>query len=264
MATIIDRERGIEPAGVRSGVIWAPVIAGAVVAIATTMILLMVGSGIGFAAASPWPGAAPTATSFAIGAGIWLIVTQWFSSFLGGFITGRLRTRWTGIHTHEVTFRDTAHGLLAWAVSTVIVAAVAFGGTISATGAVMSAASTSVSYAADTMLRSDKPISGASLAAAQTEAVRLLGREGGLQQDDKTYLTHVVASQTGVSDAEAQQRINMAVASIRADAGKARKVSSAVGFFTALSMLLGAFIAMISAAYGGWLRDERADMAPMT
>jgi hypothetical protein len=135
---------------------------------------------------------------------------------------------------------------------------------MSATGAVTSAANTSVSYAADTMLRSDKPMSDASLAAAQTEAARLLGREGGLRQSDQSYLTHVVASQAGISDAEAQQRINVAVASIRADADKARKVSSALGLFTALSMLLGAFIAMVSAAYGGWFRDEHADATPVS
>jgi hypothetical protein len=263
MGTIPGRDSGLEPA-TRSGVVWAPVIAGAIVAIATTLILLLVGTGLGFAAASPWPGAAPTPTSFAVGAGIWLIVTQWLSSFLGGFITGRLRTRWTGIHTHEVAFRDTAHGLLAWAVSTVIVAAVAFGGTMSTAGLAATAASSSVSYAADTMLRSDHPGSDASINAMRGEVIRLLEREGGLQADDKTYLTHVVSSRAGVSEAEAQQRINTAVTSIRTAADKARKVSSALGFFTALSMLLGAFIAMVSSAYGGWLRDERADLSPQT
>src|SRR6202021_2174972 len=55
-----------------------------------------------------------------IGAVSGLIVVQWLSSALGGFVTGRLRTKWTGLHTHEVFFRDTAHGFLAWAAASVL------------------------------------------------------------------------------------------------------------------------------------------------
>jgi hypothetical protein len=153
MASTLNRDAGATSAAIteasRSAVNWAPILAGAVVAIATTMILLGVGSGLGFAAASPWPGAGPSATTFAIGAGIWLIVTQWLSSFMGGYITGRLRTKWTGVHTREVFFRDTAHGLLAWAVATVVVGAVALSTTIAAAGAASNAAATAVSTATD-------------------------------------------------------------------------------------------------------------------
>jgi hypothetical protein len=223
------------------------------------MILLALGSGLGFAAASPWPGAAPAAETFAITAGVWLIVTQWLSSALGGYIAGRLRTKWTGIHTHEVTFRDTAHGLLAWAVASVIVAGVALSMTASTVGAASSAATTAASNATDTLMRSTRPGSGAS-PAARAEVLRLLGRGTALQSDDRGYLTSEVAAQTGVSQQEAQQRVDAAMTSIREAADKARKVSSALGFFTALSMLIGAFIASAAAAYAGQLRDERADL----
>ena len=109
---------------------------------------------MGFAAASPWPGAAPAAETFAITAAIWLIVTQWLSSALGGYITGRLRTKWTNVHTHEVFFRDTAHGLLAWAVATVIVAGVALS---TGMGAASTASATTASYATDRLMRSTRP-----------------------------------------------------------------------------------------------------------
>ncbi len=247
----------------RSAVNWAPALAGAAVAIATTMILLALGSGLGFAAASPWPGAGPTATAFAIGAGIWLIVTQWLSSFLGGYIAGRLRTKWTGIHTHEVLFRDTAHGLLSWAVATAIVGAVAFGATLSAAGAASTAATASVDYAADTMLRSARPNPDAS-GAVRTEITRLLTRGSDLRADDRSYLTGEVAAQAGIPPQEAQQRVDTAVASIREATDTARKTSSALGFFTALSMLIGAFIASVAAAYGGQLRDKHADLVERT
>jgi hypothetical protein len=241
----------------RSAVNWAPILAGAAVAIATTMIFLALGSGLGFAAASPWPGAGPTATTFAIGAGIWLIVTQWLSSFIGGYLTGRLRTKWAGVHTHEVFFRDTAHGLLAWAVATVIVGAVALSTTISAAGAASSAAATTVSAATDTLLRTTHPTAGAS-AGARGEIARLLSRGKDLKADDQSYLANQVAAQTGLSQPDAQNRVNTAVTSIREAADTARKASSALALFTALSMLIGAFIASVAAAYGGRLRDEHA------
>lgn len=246
----------------RSAVNWAPVFAGAVVAIATTLILVAVGTGLGFAAASPWPGTGPTITSFAIGVGIWLIVTQWLSAALGGYTTGRLRTRWTGIHTHEVLFRDTAHGLLAWAVATAVVAAVALAATTSAASTATSAASVAVDNATDTLLRSAHPNGDPSAAAARAEITRMLTRSSNLQADDKNYLTQEVAAQTGVSPGEAQQRVDAAMNSIREAADKARKASSALGFFTALSMLIGAFIACCAAGYAGHLRDETADLKP--
>lgn len=108
-----------------SAVSWAAIWAGTAVSIAVTLILLMLGSGFGLAAASPWPGVAPTPTEFTLGAGIWLVVMQWLSSLLGGYIAGRMRTRWASLHGDEVFFRDTAHGLLTWAVATIIVAGVA-------------------------------------------------------------------------------------------------------------------------------------------
>ncbi len=264
METILNRNQGAAVTtameAARPAVAWAPALAGAVIAIATSLILLALGSGLGFAAASPWPGAAPSATTFAIGAGIWLIITQWLASFFGGFITGRLRTKWTGIHTHEVVFRDTAHGLLAWAVATLIVGAVALGSTVSAASSASNAAASTVSYATDTLLRTTHPENSASAAAARAEVARLLARENGLQTDDRSYLINVVAAQTGVSPDEAQRRVDAAVTSIREAADKARKVSSALGFFTALSMLIGAFIASVAAAYGGSLRDKHADL----
>lgn len=259
MAISSAREAGITAASASpSAVNWGAALAGAAVALGTTLIFVALGSGLGFASASPWPGAGASATGFAIGIGIWLIVTQWLSSFMGGYIAGRLRTKWTGIHTHEVLFRDTAHGLLAWAVSSAIVAAVALSAAGSAAGTASSAASASVGYAADTMLRSTHPGADGS-GAVRAEIGRLLARDN-LSADDKSYLASQVAAQTGLSPQEAQQRVDTAVTSIRAAADKARKASSALGFFTALSMLIGAFIASVAAAYAGALRDKHADL----
>lgn len=108
-----------------SAISWSAISAGAIAAIALTLTLVTLGSAFGLASVSPWPGVGASPSSFTIGAGIWLIVTQWLSAAAGGYLAGRLRTRWQGLHTHEVYFRDTAHGLLTWATATVIVTLIA-------------------------------------------------------------------------------------------------------------------------------------------
>src|SRR6202045_3888382 len=117
-------EAHAEPARVGSAASWPAIIAGAAVAASVSLVLLALGSGLGFASISPWPGHGVTATAFAVTTAIWLVVMQWVSSGIGGYITGRLRTKWIGTHTHEVFFRDTANGLVMWAVATVMVAAI--------------------------------------------------------------------------------------------------------------------------------------------
>jgi hypothetical protein len=107
-----------------SAVSWSAITAGTVAAIALTLTLLTLGSAFGLGSVSPWPGTGAKPTNFTIGAGIWLIVTQWLSAAMGGYLTGRLRVRWHGLHTDEVMFRDTAHGLLTWAAATVLMAIV--------------------------------------------------------------------------------------------------------------------------------------------
>lgn len=103
-----------------SAVRWGPIIAGALTAAAATLILVLLGSGLGLSVISPWS-TGVSATTFAVSAAVWLIVVQWLSSALGGYLTGRLRTKWVGVHDDEVYFRDTAHGFLAWALATMLV-----------------------------------------------------------------------------------------------------------------------------------------------
>src|SRR5271170_7856134 len=103
-----------------SGIAWPAILGGAFAAAALALILVALGSGFGLASVSPWPNSGASATTFTIIAAIWLIIVQWVSAALGGYLTGRLRTKWAGVHTHEVFFRDTANGFLAWAVAAVI------------------------------------------------------------------------------------------------------------------------------------------------
>src|SRR5476651_1874640 len=107
-----------------AGVSWAAVTAGAVVSCALTFVLLAFGIGLGLSVVSPWADSGVSATTFKVGTGLYLIVVAMLSSSIGGYLAGRLRTKWTGVHSDEVFFRDTAHGFLAWAFATVLSAAV--------------------------------------------------------------------------------------------------------------------------------------------
>lgn len=118
---------------------WGAIIGGALGAIAVSIILFTAGSGFGVSTVEPWSFANIAPETFAVGAAIWLIVMQWLSAAFGGYLAGRLREKWVGVRTDEVLFRDTAHGLLAWALATVIVAALFTLGAAGAAGALATA-----------------------------------------------------------------------------------------------------------------------------
>ncbi|TIR30971.1 MAG: hypothetical protein E5X35_19545, partial [Mesorhizobium sp.] len=96
-----------------TAVSWGPIVAGAFAASGLTLILMLLGSGLGLTMVSPWSGLSTSVTTFAASTAAWLIIVQWLSSAAGGYLAGRLRTKWVGVHTDEVFFRDTAHGFLA-------------------------------------------------------------------------------------------------------------------------------------------------------
>ena len=111
-------------ADAQSGVSWAAVAAGAVAAAALTLLLVAFGAGIGFSSISPWSDTGVSGSAFAVGTGIYLVIVAVMSSAVGGYLAGRLRTKWVGVHTSEVFFRDTAHGFLAWAFATLLSATI--------------------------------------------------------------------------------------------------------------------------------------------
>jgi hypothetical protein len=255
-----------------SAVSWAAILAGTLLAAAVSLILLAVGSGIGLSVVSPWPGTGATATTFTVFTAIWLIVVQWVASGLGGYLTGRLRSRWVSVHSHEIFFRDTAHGLLTWALAAVVGATLLASTISSAMGNGARAAigggiaSTPDPYDVDALFRSARPApndSGANPIAGfnpSAEASRILGKalEGSnTAMADRDYLTQLVVAKTGLSQAEAQQRVDTVTIQARQAADVARKGSALLSLYVALSMLVGAFVAGVAAAIGGRVRDRQ-------
>jgi hypothetical protein len=247
-----------------SGIAWPPILGGAFAIAATSLILLALGSGFGLASVSPWPNSGASATTFTLMMAIWLIIAQWVASGVGGYLTGRLRTKWVGIHTHEVFFRDTAHGFLAWAVAAVVGVAVLALVASSVLSGVDHRAHTVASGAADgyyvdSLFRSDHPNANAIDQDVRAETSRILAigiRNGDIPAADKTYLAQLVAARTGLSQANAEKRVDEVLAKEKADADAARKAGAYLSIFTAVSMLIGAFIAAAAAALGGRHRDE--------
>jgi hypothetical protein len=277
-----------------SGVSWAAVFAGAFVAAAFSLALVALGAGIGLISVSPWSSNNPSVTTFTVLAAAWFIAVQLFASGVGGYIAGRLRTGWAGVHTDEVYFRDTAHGLLVWAVGAVIAAALLasaassavsgaakIAGTAteavgSATGQAAGAAGQAAStmgnptaYFSDMLWRSDKPAQG-DQTAATAEGGRIMSRalyNGDLPAGDKTYLAQMVASRTGMSQPDAEKRVadvfdqaqkakQQAIDKAKEAADAARKTGVGVALWAFISLLVGAFSASYMATVGGRQRDE--------
>jgi hypothetical protein len=285
---------------------WGAILAGAVVAVSLSLILVTLGAGLGFAAVSPWSEHGLSASGFTVASTIWLIVTQWLSAAVGGYLAGRLRQRWLATHTHEVFFRDTAHGLVTWAVATLFVAGLLVssmanivGGGARAAGGLAAAGGQGVAamahpdmsaprgpmggpeasggpngaYNLDKLFRANSAGSAAANSSAgdphsndsrgEVMHITAAAANGTVSDEDRAYLASLVASKTGVSAEDAQKRVdayiqsvNDAAAKAKAAADKARKAAAQAALYTALALLIGAFIASVSAAIGGRLRDE--------
>jgi hypothetical protein len=250
--------------GPTSAVSWAAILAGGVAAAALSLLLLALGAGLGFSVVSPWPSSGVSATTFSWATGAYLVVVAMLSSSIGGYLAGRLRTKWVGTNTHEVYFRDTAHGFLAWAFATVLSMAVLASAATSIIGGAATAAGAAadpIGGYVDTLLRSDPaaPRNAADMAAARGELLRLLTpafRTGAdVPQTDRAYVSQVVAARTGLSQADAQARVNQVVVQAKTAADDARRAARNLALWLTISMLLGAFSASLAATEGGGLRD---------
>ena len=232
---------------------WGAVFAGAVGAAAFSLILILLGTGLGLSVVSPWSQDGISAGAAGVSTIVWVTVVQLLASVLGGYLAGRLRSRWITVHTHEVYFRDTAHGFLAWSVATLLMATLlssAVGAALStglkATGAVAgsavamtgaaaagSAAATnddsgnnSVSYFVDSLFRSASPAAtpGATAATPSStadktaEVTRIFANaleSGELSSADTQYLGQLVAVHTGLSQPDAEKRVSETFAQLQ-------------------------------------------------
>jgi len=252
----------------RSAVSWPAIAAGAVASCALSLFLFELLAGLGLLAVSPWSNAGVSATTFSVASGVALILMSVMASALGGAIAGRLRTKWVGIHVDETYFRDTAHGLLAWAFATVLTAtvlaaavtAILGGATQGATQGAANAGPTLTrnAYFTDMLFRSDRLAQGDNNnQSGVPEASRLLTRAvtGTVAADDRARLAQLVAMRTGISQDDAQKRVDTVITQAKAAADEARKAAATFALWMAAALLAGALAAGIAAVEGGRERD---------
>jgi hypothetical protein len=254
-----------------SGVSWGAVIGGAFVAAAFYLILLALGAGLGLSAVSPWSNVGVSASAAGTAAIVWLILIEVIASAMGGYLTGRLRTKWALIHTDEVYFRDTANGFLAWAVALVI--GVTF---LASAGALMvgdaaqarlpgpsaTAATNPLdpnAYYVDTLLRSPRAGAESKDVATQAEAGRIFAnalRQNQVPPADQTYLAALIAAKTGITQSEAEKRVSDVFTEAKLAEDAARKVTAHLLLWFFLALMMGALAASYAATIGGRQRDH--------
>ena len=277
--------------GDASAVSWSAIVAGAAAAAALSLILLMLGIGLGLSSVSPWAQNGIGAATFGVSTILWVTLTQVLASGMGGYLAGRLRTKWVAVHTDEVYFRDTAHGFLAWAVASLATAALltsVIGSIVSSgiqAGSEMVKSDSSngpMGYFVDSLFREDMNSATAAshpaaigamvgVAAEQATAASLsevsrifmiAAPMETLPAEDVQYIGQVVAQRTGLTQQAAEKRVSDTYARVqeklhdaKATAEKARKVSAYTALWLFISLLIGAFVASLAATYGGRRRD---------
>ncbi len=252
-----------------SGISWAAVIGGAFTAAALSLILVSLGTGLGFSSVSPWSNMGASASTVKAGGIIWLIFTQIVAFSMGGYLAGRLRTKWVDIHTDEVYFRDTAHGLLVWAVGVVLMAAflasaaAMFAGRAAQRPEPAQAGDASVlnlnEYLLDTMFRSTGTMTDLNAVSMRAEADRIFAhalRDGSMSQADNLYLARLISARTGLNQTDAQQRVTEAFAQAQEAAETTRKAIAHMSLWLFVALLSGAFCASYAGTIGGRQRDH--------
>ena len=277
-----------------SAVSWGAILAGATATAVLSVILLILGTGLGLSSVSAWSLSGISATAFGISAIVWLSITQIIASGMGGYLAGRLRSKWANTAGDEVYFRDTAHGFLSWSVATLLTAVLLtsvigsiVNGGVQAGAAVangVGATAKSVSnidvdsYFVNSLFRQDLSADAANAEnAVKTELANgtipeVLNifveslKTGSLPQQDVTYVAQLIAKHTNISQADAEKRVNdtftkmkttaaAAEKTARETAESARKASAYAALWLFVSLLIGAFSASLAATWGGRCRD---------
>jgi hypothetical protein len=248
---------------------WTPVIAGALVASALSLVLIAFGGSLGLSVASIAPTWRDTSASLTLLSGLYLVLTALVSFGFGGYVAGRLRTTWDpGLHSEFVEFRDGTHGLLSWAlavvisglIAAVIASAIGSKSVASPTTPVANPGEALIAYDLDRLFRSERREQG-NLAYSRAEASRILlaaTSRAGMKPDDRQYLSRLVASQTGIAQQDADRRVEEAIAAATLAVKRARQSGVILGFSIAVSLLLGAAAAWYAACIGGQHRDQTA------
>jgi amino acid transporter len=282
---IASRTAEVIEADNRSYVDWGAILGGAFVAAALSTIMTSFGAAIGLSLTSPLPGKGVSVTVMAVTTGLWVLWVGVSSFAAGGYLAGRLRRRAHDASEHESDVRDGAHGAIVWALGTVLLAFMLASTAAGVTKTAVEAASNTaggalatladkaadpLTMATDRLLRGTTATNPAQAEDPRAELGRILARSassGTIAPEDKSYVAGVIASRTGISQADAEKRIDDTVTQVKAAADearmaaeKARKYGILIAFLTAAALLISGAAAWGAATVGGKHRDEETEI----
>lgn len=254
---------------------WSPVIGGALAAAALANVFHAFALAVGLAISSTSPTWRDASIGLSILSAVYVLLAALASYGLGGYVAGLLRTRAVAAsRADEIETRDHLHGLLVWALATVVTAMFILWAGAAETRVIApsgGANGPSASVAGDSTIALDLDRAlrttgraGATTDAMDTASLRaevsriLLTASGhrGVLPDDRAYLIDLIGSRTGLPPAQATARADRAIVDAKENLSKARKIGILIGFAAGASVLLGAVAAWVAAAAGGLHRDD--------
>jgi hypothetical protein len=249
-------------------VYWGPVVAGAIVAAALALVLHSFAVAIGLGVSSTAPTWRDASIALFILSGVYLVVVALASYGLGGYVAGTLRSK-LDTDADENEIRDGTHGLLVWALATLLTVALIAVGAMSVSrlaapsgGSAGPAASVAgeniIAYDIDRLFRGDRRGTDADVAGRRAEVARILltsSGHTGVQPEDRSYLTRLVSAYTGLGGPDAEKRVDVAITSARENIKRARASGVLLAFMAGAAALLGAAAAWYGAIAGG--RDRQ-------
>lgn len=253
--------------GTAVGFAWTPVVAGAFAAAALGFVLHSFAIAVGLSVSSTAPTWRDASFALVLLSGLYILLVALASYGFGGYVAARLRARLAGAPVEDVEFRDGMHGLMVWALATLLTGLLALAAiqalprlAAPAAGPAASVAGeTIIAYDLDKLFRGDRRPAG-DMALVRAEAGRILlttASHDGMHADDRAYLVRLVALTTGLAPADADRRVTEVAGNAKADIDRARHSGVLLGFMTGAAALLGAVMAWFAACAGGRHRDGR-------
>ena len=251
----------------------APVIAGALAAAALATVLHTFAGAIGLAVTSTAPTWRDASIALWILSGLYLVLVALAAYGLGGYVAGRLRGRLSPASPDEIEFRDGVHGLLVWAIATLLSASLLLAAASAATrlaapsgGSIGPATSVAgeniVAFDLDRLFRGERRGGDARCRLyTRAEAARILltsSSHSGVTAEDRSYLIRLVAARTGLGLPDAERRTDVAILRAKENIARARRSTVILAFMAGAAALLGAAAAWFAAGVGGRHRDENA------
>jgi hypothetical protein len=249
---------------------WTPVVAGAFAAAALGFVLHSFAIAVGLSVSSTAPTWRDASFALVLLSGLYILLVALASYGFGGYVAARLRARLAGAPVEDVEFRDGMHGLMVWALATLLTGLLALAalqalprlaapsGATAGPGASV-AGENIIAYDLDKLFRGDRRPAG-DMALVRAEAGRILlttASHDGMHADDRAYLVRLVALTTGLAPADADRRVTEVAGNAKADIDRARHSGVLLGFMTGAAALLGAVMAWFAACAGGRHRDGR-------